>query len=227
MATLKIIRNGATANGRRKRRRNSAKKNPVSKVTRRANPRITRTANPKRRRRNGIAARRNGFFGDTKADVKNVLALTGGAIGTNVAGNTLAGLLAPYIATVGLGAYSSIIAQTAIAMFGVPYIARSLAGNDAAKMARLGGLLSVTLDVLGTFFPQFNSLNPFSTSPIVMSGNQIGITPEAVKQIAKSAAEDTAAKIAGFAAELEQGGNAMSAGSGWTNDSYFGGEMVS
>ena len=223
MAELKLIQNGvrkAKANPRkrkttrRRKRRNgiatasAVKRNPV-----------------KRARRNGVTARRrNGFFGDTKTDVKNVLSLTGGAIGTNIAGNAVASALTPYIASIGLGAYSSIITQLAIALFGVPYVAKALAGQDAAKMARLGGLLSVTLDVLGTFFPQFNSLNPFTTSPIVVSGNQVGLMPNAVAQIAQGAADETAAKIAGFANQLQ----AMNAGSGFANPSGYltGGELV-
>lgn len=219
MATIKLVRNGATKNPRRRKATKRRRRNGVATASKTA----TRTvANPRRRRRNGIIARRrNGLFGDTKKDVKNVAALTAGAITTNVAGNTVATMLAPYLASFGLGNYASILSQLLIAMFGVPYVARALAGNDAASMARLGGLLSVALDLLGTFFPSFASLNPFGTS-VVVSGNQIGITPEAVKAIAAASAEDTAAKVSGAMNRI-----ASSAGSGWTSPAqYVGGDIV-
>lgn len=220
MATLKLIKNGGV-----KRRVNPKRK-------RVANPRVTapvkRVANPKRkstkrRRRNGIATRRNGIFGDTKRDVKNVISLTGGAITTNVLGNTLAGMIAPYLASVGIGNYASLVSQLAIALFGVPYVARAIGGQDAASMARLGGLLSVTLDLLGTFFPSFNSLNPFTSAPVVVnSGGQVAVSADTVKAIAAGAANETAAKVAN-AMEIAQ-----NAGAGWAMPTQYlgGGTLV-
>lgn len=219
MATIKLVRNGTKRNPRRKatkrRRRNGIATAGTTRTV--ANPRRKR-----RTRRNGIARARNGFFGDTKRDVKNVAALTGGAVATNVLGNTLATMVAPYLASFGLGNYASIVAQLAIALFGVPYVAKAVAGSDAASMARLGGLLSVTLDLLGTMFPSFASLNPFASSPIVVSGNQIGISPDAVKAIAAASAEDTAAKVSGAMSRI-----ASNAGAGWVQPTqYVGGELV-
>lgn len=220
MATLKIIRNGVKrrANPKRKRVANPRSSSPVLKSV--ANPKRRST---KRRRRNGIVTRRrNGILGDTKRDVKNVVSLTGGAITTNVLGNTLAGMIAPYLSSVGIGNYASIVSQLAIALFGVPYVARALGGQDAASMARLGGLLSVTLDVLGTFFPSFNSLNPFASAPIVVGNSgQVAVSPAAVKAIAGAAANETAQKVAG-AMELAQ-----SAGMGWSVPTqYLNGNLV-
>jgi len=220
MATLKLIKNGVKRRANPKRKRVANPRVSVAPVKRVANPKRKST---KRRRRNGIATRRNGILGDTKRDVKNVISLTGGAITTNVLGNTLAGMIAPYLASVGIGNYASLVSQLAIALFGVPYVARAIAGQDAASMARLGGLLSVTLDLLGTFFPPFNSLNPFTSAPVVVnSSGQVAVSADTVKAIAAGAANETAAKVAN-AMEIAQ-----SAGAGWAVPTQYlgGGNLV-
>jgi len=177
-------------------------------------------ANGKKKRkksRNGIAnspriTKSNGIFGDTKSDVKNVLALGGGAIATNVAGNTLATLFSSYLASFGLGQYAPTLFQFAVAVFGVPWIAGALAGKDAAKMARLGGVLAAALEGISTAFPQFNNVNPFNTSAIVVNPQgQALLTPAATATIATAAAKEaattaanvTAAKLAGFASQMD------------------------
>jgi hypothetical protein len=242
MAEMKLIQNGIkkTANGKRKRRkRNPSVVGAVKKVARKRNGTtkagaisfakknglklVSRTAangKRKRKRRNGITkvtrSRSNGLFGDTSSLVKKTLTLTGGAVVTNVGGNWLASLVGQYLAQFGLGAYTNLVTQTLVAMFGVPYIAKAL--KQDSDMARLGGMLSVTLTALNQFFPQFSSINPFTQGAIVVNPNgQVALTGDAVKQIAQAASQDTAAKIAGFANQMD----AMNAGSGWVQQDYI------
>lgn len=239
---MKLIQNGIkqAANGKRKRRKRNGTTTPSVGTTPRKRNGVTKASamsfakknglklvsktisngKRKRRKRNGVATvtrtRSNGLFGKTTSDFKKVGALTGGAIATNVGGNWLASLISPYLASFGLGNYTNIITQAMIALFGVPYLAKAL--KQDTEMARLGGLLSVTLEVLSMFFPQFNSLNPFNSSAMVINPNgQVALTGDAVKQIAAAAANETASKVAGFTEQL----NAMSAGSGWNSTNPY------
>lgn len=228
MATMKLIENGikSVSNGHKKRRKRRNPVTPIKAVKRKTNGvRKLAVANPRRRRRtthrrrNGVVAirkRSNGIFGDTSQMVKKTLTLTGGAVVTNVGGNWLASLVGQYLAQFGLGAYTNLVTQFLVAMFGVPYLAAAV--KQDKDMARLGGMLSVTLTALNQFFPQFSSVNPFTQGAIVVNPNgQVALTGDAVKQVAAAAAQDTASKIAGFAEQM----NAMNSGSGWSSPTAY------
>jgi hypothetical protein len=229
MAELKVIQNGIkkSSNGKRRKRRS----NPTTatkSVKRRSNGttkagalsyakknglKLTKVSNgrkhhkrKRRSKRNGITAirsRSNGIFGDTTSMVKKTLTLTGGAVVTNIGGNWLASFLAPYLSSFGLGAYTNLVVQFLVAYFGVPELAKVI--KQDKDMARLGGMLSVTLTALNQFFPQFSGINPFGGGGaiVVNSNGGVALTGDAVKAVAAAAAQDTAAKIAGFADQMQ------------------------
>jgi len=223
---MKILRNGLKTSSNRKRksrkRRNPAtatakpvarKRNGVSKTSvasyaKKNGLKLVKksAANPKRKRsrkrRNGLAVvktRNNGFFGNTKQDAKQVLALGAGAIGTKFVGNLVNGFISPYAASFGVGSYTDLIADGMVAIVVTPYVARMIGGNEAQKMARLGGLLIVALDVINKFFPQVN-VNPFNNAPIVInSSGQALLTANGATDLASAAGANPAviAKMAG------------------------------
>ena len=243
------VRNGATNPRRRKRRRNPVKRtatktaNPKRKRRRRNPVATTRTrsasavANPKRkrRRRNPVVAvkrkrngskRRNGIFGDSKADVKNVLTIVGGMIGTKIAG----GIVSPYagqiLAYVGASKYARPITNGVLAVTVVPMVAGML--KQDAKMARLGGLAVAALDVIEMLLPSGFAYNPFAggnNSPIVLSGETAALVGAATADVANaaiSAANNATAKLAGMPSRSRFAGGSMDhwAGAGELNEEF-------
>lgn len=220
MPTLTVMRNGVKANPKRRKRRNVAtKKNPVTSAS--ANPRKRRyrrnpatatvsasAANPRRkirrRRRNPATAsanprrrmryskRRNGIFGNSKAEAKQVLSILGGLVGTKIAG----GIITPYTASVlgyvGLGKFAAPITDAAIAVFATAPLAGAISGNEAKRLARLGGLAVAGLDLLALILPSGLGYSPFSqnTAPIVLASG--GITPDDAKMVTQQAIEEIA-----------------------------------
>lgn len=185
----------------------------------------------KRRRRNGISVtsitrRSNGLLGNTKSDAKQVAVLGGGALATKMIGRVVLSFAQSILSSIGVGNYAEIIVDGATALIITPFIAGKLVkGSDVQKMARLGGLLVVGLDLVEAFAPNALQWNPFNTSPVIMGANgQAGITPSAVAAIAQGVANSLnptaeAAKVTGALAVLESG-------QGWANtDSYTDGYM--
>lgn len=210
----------ATANPRRRRRR----RNPVA-VSAVANP---RRRHHKRRRNPTIAVankrhrrhRRNGIFGDTKSDAKNVLALAGGLVGTKIVGGMVSPYGASLLSSVGLGRFAQPIVDGALAVTVTPMVAGWIGGADAKKMARLGGLTLVVLDLVQMVLPSGFAYSPFqaNASPIVLGGNPA--------QIAAGAANvaSQAAQIANSAAASVSGASSFQAGSNFA-PSDLGGEF--
>lgn len=219
MPQLTVVRNGVTKANPKKRRK---RRNPVAKATATANPRrrrrrnasVTRrnpvaakaTANPrrKRRRRNPVITkanprrrkvgrRRNGIFGDTKADAKNVLSLLGGLVGTKIVGGIAAPYVASLLAYIGMSRFAQPVTDAAVAVFAVAPVAGMVGGNESRKLARLGGIAVAGLDLLSMVLPSGFSYNPFAvnTTPIVLQGG--GIDSGTAKQIAAAAAAEVAA----------------------------------
>lgn len=238
------VQNGAANPRRRKRRRNPVTRTKTATARATANPRKRRvkrrrnpvtatvkaTANPRKRRvkrrrnpvavtrkRNGITRKRNGIFGNTKADAKNVLALVGGLIGTKIAGGIVNPYGAQILAYVGLGKFSKPIVDGAIAMTVTPIVAGMIAGQDAKKMARLGGLAIAVLDVIEILLPSGFAYNPFTSAnstPILLQGNTAAIVNAATQDVANAAinaAQNANAKLAGLTGDL--GGNSWVSGS--------------
>lgn len=218
MPTITAVRNGAVkANPKRRRKarrnpvtakaanpRRRRRRNPVASVTTRAaNP--SKAANPRRRRRrNGVTVakanprrkstrrRRNGIFGDTKAEAKQVLSLLAGLAGTKLIGGIATPYVAQLLAYVGMAKFAQPVSNAAVAIFAVAPVAGMVGGRDSAKLARLGGLAVAGLDVLQLVLPSGFSYSPFAsnTAPIVLAG---GISPDTAKQIASAAVAEVAA----------------------------------
>lgn len=230
------VQNGVSNPRRRKRRRNpvkrtataTAKANPRKRrVKRRRNPvtaTVRATVNPRKRRvkrrrnpvvvtrkRNGIGRKRNGIFGDTKADAKNVLALAGGLVGTKIAGGIAAPYAAQALAIVGMGKFAKPITDGVLAVTVTPMVAGMIGGSDAKKMARLGGLVLVVLDIVEILLPQGFAYNPFTSAnstPIVLQGQTAALVNAATQDVANAAinaANNANAKLAGIMAD--SGGN--------------------
>lgn len=196
--------------------RSVIKKNGLKAVSMKANGRKKH----KRRRRNGlvtskaIGSRRNGFFGNTKSDAKQVLSLGAGALGVKAVGRALSAVIQPFLAQIGAGNYATIITDAGLALFVAPYVGAKLAGNEAAKMVRLGGLLVVGLDLVEQFAPNALGLNPFNNSPIVMTGAGAAVAPAAVAALAKDVetGRTTAAKVGQAMRSLDAAGAQASGG---------------
>jgi hypothetical protein len=174
------------------------------------------SANPKhkkgkhRRRRNGLTSggfsfKRNGLFGNTKSDVKQVGSLLGGMVGGKAIARVLQQFVAPYLAQVGLGAYAEILSDGAVALAVAPYVANKLAGAEAAKMARLGGLANVVVDIIEMVAP--NALSGVLGGGLITSGNQVGLAPSAVAALVAntSATQAEKAAVSGAMMQLEGG----------------------
>lgn len=160
-------------------------------------------ANPKRRkhrkhRRNGLATvtssrsmfatKRNGLLGNSKHDAQNVAALGGGLFLTKFIGNFVSGYVQPILAKIGLGNYSNIITNAGIAIVVIPMIAKRTIPKQS-DMLRLGGLFATGLSILEQVAPSvLSQINPFNTSPIIMTSNGAAIPPSTVSQIAAGVA---------------------------------------
>jgi len=228
MAKMGIVENGLRKRRTHKKRRNPSvvakAKNPARRSVSLASARavikknglktVRVSANPKRkhkrRRRNGLVTttRRNGFFGNTKGDAKQVLALGAGALGVKAAGRALSGFVSPILSQIGVGQYAEIITDLGLTLFVVPFVGKKVGGGEAAKMARLGGLLTVALDAVEMFAPNVLSFNPFNNAPIVMTGGGAAVSPQAVAQIAADveSGATSAAKVAGVMRSLDAAG---------------------
>lgn len=237
MAKLGLVENGVKRRGKKRRRRNPTAttpraKNPAKRraisvasakaVLKRNDLKVVSksVANPKRKRhhkrRNGISTaaitRRNGILGNTKGDAKTVGAVLGGAIFTKTVGRLLSGYVAPYLSQLGIGKYSEIVVDGAVALLITPFVASKVVkGGDIAKQARLGGLLVVGLSAIEAIAPSVLQYNPFVTSPVVMTGGGAAITPAAVAQIAAGVANSSdpaqaAAKVGNAMMSLDAGG---------------------
>jgi len=176
------------------------KKNGLKAVSTKA---VGNRKKSKRRRRNGLTVTRtarNGFFGNTKSDAMQVAALGGGALLTQFVGNLINQFAAPYAASFGIGQYSGLISKGITAVLITPYAVGMVSKKgDSVKMARLGGLLVVGLDLVAQFFPQVN-LNPFNNSPVLINSNGAALlTPQGATSLAAAAGADpnTVAKMAG------------------------------
>jgi hypothetical protein len=222
MAKLGTVQNGLKKSNGLKRKSNPltlarvkgfAKKNGFS-IMAKGLPKLA--ANPKRRkhrrthkRRNGLTpvltTRRNGLFGNTKADAKNVGALLGGLLGGKAVGRVISGVAAPYASSMGLGNYTEIASDLIVAIFLAPFVAGKVGGANAASMARLGGLANVAVDLIELFAP--NTLSMFGANPILSASGQVGLSPAAVTAIVNSTNAPIAdkAKVAGAMAALESG----------------------
>lgn len=183
-------------------------------------------ANPKRRKRRGgkrrngtgvvVVRRSNGIFGNSKHDVQQVGSLIGGMAGTKLLSKVVTPFAAPWLARVGMGQYSEIIVDGAVAVFVVPFIAGKVSRNaDVRKMARLGGLAVVALDAVDQFAPSsLQALNPFAGggAPIVIGPNgQAGLGGGTVTKLinATSATPDEKAAVAGIVRQLTETGAAV------------------
>lgn len=169
----------------------------------------------KRKRRNGLATiprSRNGIFGNTKHDAKQVLTLIGGMAGTKLISKFITPYLSPLLAKIGIGNYSTIIVDGAVALLVVPAIAAKIVrGGDTAKLARLGGMVIVGLDLIDEFAPaQFSMLNPFASSaPIVINNGAAAMPLPAVAQLVNSTSATDAEKAAVGRALMNGGGMPM------------------
>ena len=204
------------ANPRRRRRRN-----PTTAVARAANPRRRRRRNPvvavANKRRRGY--RRNGIFGDTKSEVKQVASIIGGLVGTKVVG----GIVAPYVnnllAGVGVGKFTTPIVDGVLALTVVPMGAKWVGGDP--KLARLGALALVGLDILQMVLPSGFAYSPFAVngSPVILAGNQGQLVAAATADVANAAidaANRAAAKV---------GGGSSYMGGGFDPSPMMGGEL--
>ncbi len=239
MAKMGIVENGLKRRRKSRRRRNpstatkasTAKKNPARRAVSLASAKAVAkrnglklvsksVANPKRkrrRRRNGITtaavSRRNGIFGNTKADAKTVGTVIGGAIFTKTVARIIAPFVAPYAAQVGIGNYAEIIVDGIVALLITPFVANKVVGGgSSAQNARLGGLLVVGLSAIEKVAPSVLQYNPFVTSPVVMMGNgSAGVAPAAVAQLAAGVANSSnpqaeAAKVGSVMRSLDAAG---------------------
>jgi hypothetical protein len=227
MAKIGVVQNGLkkASNGHKRksnpltlaRVKGFAKKNGLKVLPKTANGIVKKAAvaNPKRKkrrggkRRNGLTAsfgltRRNGLFGNTKSDVKNVGALLGGMVGGKALARVLQSFVAPYLASTGLGKYAEILSDGAVALLIAPMVARKIAGQSAADMARLGGLANVAVDVIEMIAP--NTLSGFLSGNL-LTGGQAVLTPSQVANIvaATDASPQDKAKIAGAMYAIESG----------------------
>lgn len=189
MATLLKVRNGIAKKANPKRRKKARRRNPATvKATaskavanprrrRRRNP-VALVANPRRRRRT-TRRRRNGLFGDTKETVSTVMALGAGMITTKIGAGILTPLVSRFLTQVGVGQFSQILSEGAVAVLAVAPIARKVAGQNAGKFAMLGGLAITALDALDMILPDSVPLNPFSVNsqPLVLNQPTV-ITPK-------------------------------------------------
>lgn len=159
---LKAVKVGTAQNGKRKKRHH--------------------------KRRNGIAAisrSRNGLIPTTKSDARKVGFLLGGMAATKIGGRIVANFAAGLLAQVGAGAYAEIVGDAAIALVVVPFAAKKIGNSSDADNARLGGLAVVGLDLIEHFAPSaLSSLNPFRSSPIVMTGQGAAISLPAAAAMA-------------------------------------------
>lgn len=222
-----LVENGLKRKRKARKRRNPATvakaKNPARRsvslasaksVAKRNGLKMVSVSNPKRktkrRKRNGLVkastiTRRNGILGNTKSDAKQVATLGIGAVATKIMGRIAQSFVSPYLAQVGVGQYAEIIVDGAVALVVTPFLAGKIVrGGDTAKMARLGGLLVVGLDVVEAFAPNALQWNPFNTNPVVVGGGGVGVAPAAVAQIAAGVASSSNPQMA--AAKV---GNAM------------------
>lgn len=186
------------ANPRRRRRRN-----PATAVTAKAaNPRRRRRRNPlvavanKRRR----GRRRNGIFGDTKSEVKQVASIIGGLVGTKIVGGIVAPYVSNLLAGIGVGKFTTPIVDGVLALTVVPMGAKWVGGDP--KLARLGALALLGLDILQMVLPSGFAYSPFAVngSPIVLSGNSGQLVAAATADVANAAidaANRAAAKVGG------------------------------
>lgn len=245
MAKMGIVENGLKKHKRTKRRRRNPltaakitknparrsislvsaksvlKKNGLKAISLKANPHKRRKH---RKHRNGVAVvstRRNGFFGNTKGDAVQVLQLGAGALGVKAVGRALSGVIAPFLSQIGVGNYAEIITDAGLALFVAPFVADKVS-RGSGKMVRLGGLLTVGLDIVEMFAPNFMSFNPFNTSPIVMTGSGAAVAPAAVAQLAADVANSpnpqaAAAKVGGVMAQLDAAGAQGQYTSNYTN----------
>ena len=210
MAKIGIVQNGVT----RKKSTKSKRKNPsvtkaqVSAYAKKNGLKLTK--NPAKKY---VARKRNGILGNTKNDVKTVGAVLGGAVGTKAVGRVVQSLIAPYVAQVGLGDYAEIIADALIALTATPIIAKKLGGAKSANDARLGGLLTVGLDVIEMIAPDVLRYNPFTSStPLVISGSgEVALTPDTVTKIVAGtdASDGVKAKVAGAMKQVKSGNVSM------------------
>lgn len=184
------------------------------------------SANPKRKkhrkhRRNGLATttrstsfltKRNGLFGNSKHDATNVAALGGGLFLTKFIGNFVSGWVQPILARIGLGNYSTIITNGAIAIVVIPMIAKRTVPKQS-DMLRLGGLFATGLSILEQVAPSvLSQINPFNTSPIIITSNGAAVPPATVTQIAAGVATSAnpvaaAARVAGTMRQLDTAGS--------------------
>jgi len=210
------VKRATTATANPRKRRVKRRRNPVTAVTV-ANPRkrrVKRRRNPVAvtRKRNGVSRKRNGIFGDTKADAKNVLALVSGLVGTKIAGGIAAPYTAQALAVVGMGKFAKPVTDAVIAMTLTPMVAGMVAGGDVKKMARLGGLALAALDIVEILLPQGFAYNPFTSAnvaPIVLQGQTAALVNAATQDVARAAidaANNASAKIAGIMS-ADSGGN--------------------
>lgn len=227
MATFGEVQNGLRkrSNSRRKnsatakpkKRNGTTKAGAASFAKKNGMVLISRTAlngrkkkHHRRHKRNGIAAvsrSRNGIFGNTKHDATQVVALLGGMGATKIIGRIVGNFVSPYISQLGVGNYSGIVSEALVAVFVVPMVAKKISPSSAQN-ARLGGLAVVGLSLIEKFGgTSLAGLNPFNTSPIVMSGNQPLIAPNAVAQIVGNTSATAAekAQVAGAMRALQSG----------------------
>lgn len=215
MAKIGLVENGLKKHRKAKRRNPTsvakvAKKNPARRTITSASVKsyakrnglklVSKTvANGKKRKhhrkhkRNGlttaVTTRRNGLFGNTRHDATNVAALGGGLFLTKFIGNLVSGYIQPLLAKIGLGNYSNIVTNAGIAIIVIPMIAKRTIPKQS-DMLRLGGLFATGLSILEQVAPSvLSQINPFNTSPIIMTNNGAAIPPSTVSQIAAGVAQ--------------------------------------
>lgn len=178
--------------------KNALKKNGLKAVS-------SKMANPKRKRRkrrNGVSVmprKQNGFFANSKTDLKNTGVLVGGAFATVGLSRLVNSVLGRYATQVGVGQYSQLISSGLVALVIVPYVAEKIGGKAIAGTARSGGLLALVLEGVNQFFPQLSQYNPFITSQaVVMQSGQPLLTPQATSAVvaATDASPQAKAKVA-------------------------------
>lgn len=189
MAKIGMVENGF------KKRRTKRRRNPMA-VAKASSKNPARRINPKKRRRskrrNGLmtatVTRRNGLFGDTKRDAKNVAALGGGLFLTKFIGNMVSGYVQPLLARIGLGQYSQIVTNAGIALIAIPMIAKRTVPKQS-DMLRLGGLFATGLSILEQVAPSvLTQINPFNNTPVVIANGAAAVPPATVAQIAQGVA---------------------------------------
>lgn len=197
-------------------------KNGLKAVSRVSNPRKRKT----RKRRNGltqpITRRANGILGNSKQDVKQTGSLLLGMAVTKGLGRVLQGFAAPFLAQIGVGKYSEIISDVAVALLIVPFGFGKIAGSEAAKFGRLGGLGVVGLDALNIVAPNVvNQYNPFVSAPIMLNAGGQAVMPVATAvELAKDVANSPNPPAAAAQLEGAMYGDGF-AGSMNLNDTYL------